>query len=138
MGNFFTKNDELAILKERINKLETTENLIDESNKIIELKKEIESLKQINKNLENELKIKIDNNDNKKIKQLITKQQIQETVDKILENQNINIKYLPDVVERQLYINILTILINLLDETLSSSSIKLLGFEINFDLEPTK
>jgi heme oxygenase len=65
----------------------------------------------------------------------VSKLRIQEAVDKMIANQNINIGYLPDIVERQLYKNMFNILLNLLDELSDGVSIKVLGHEITMKMK---
>ena len=46
------------------------------------------------------------------------------------------IYWLPDVVERRLYKNIATIIINLLESTIENSDITFLGHKIRFVMDP--
>jgi len=110
-----------------------------------ELNSQITSLKSINSSLELKLNnqhtiqpLTNINSGNAPKKQLseISVQKINEFVDKMLTDENINIKYLPDFVERQIYINIFTILISLLNNTLDTAVIQLLGHEIKFNINP--
>lgn len=111
-----------------------------------ELKKQIDSLKNINNISQQKLDVlinkqsnneKINNKDKKKISD-ISKKKIKDHVDKILENSDTNISYLPDFVERKIYENIFGIVLNLLDDILETTSIKLIGHEISFDLKEDK
>ena len=91
------------------------------------------------KELENEnkkLKNKIEENkkhNNIKIND-ISEEKINEYIDDILKNDNINVKYLPDSVEKAIYKNIFTIAIHLLDNIMDSTSINLLGHQIKINL----
>jgi len=66
----------------------------------------------------------------------LSEQKIDEFVEEILKDKDINIGYLPDFVEKRIYKNVFTILVNLLDHVVDSTSVKLLGHEINFDFAP--
>lgn len=106
-----------------------------------ELQKQVESLKEMNKSLENQLAQQSNINSvslNKKRSRLakLSEKKIDEFVKEILQNKNINIKYFPDFVEEKIYKNIFTILVNLLDHLIDTTSIQLLGHEINFDFAP--
>lgn len=61
---------------------------------------------------------------------------IEEYVEKMISDPNININYLPDFVEKQLYRNIIKIVLNLLDHILNNSHITVFNHEIKFDLIP--
>lgn len=110
------------------------------------LKSEIEELKKQNKALEKLLKAKnerieqatIDTtNQNEEIsinKNPISAEKIEELVDKMLEDPNVNIAYLPDFVERQIYINIFTTLLGVFNNLSNDTDIKLLGHKIKIQL----
>jgi len=107
-----------------------------------ELKKQIESLKKINASLEKQRayeteskRISIANSQKVRLSEL-SEQKIDEFVEEILKNKDINIGYLPDFVEKRIYKNVFTILVNLLDHVVDTTSVKLLGHEINFDFAP--
>ncbi|ARF09589.1 hypothetical protein Indivirus_1_212 [Indivirus ILV1] len=116
-------------------------NLIsDKDSQINELSKQIESLKSINYGLE--LKSKdIDMNQtinlNNKINDL-SKAKIDKFVEKLLADNNVNIKYLPDFVERAIYKNILNLIIGLLNNTLNTFSINFLGHHMTINVVPDK
>ncbi|MEX0596472.1 MAG: hypothetical protein WD512_08210, partial [Candidatus Paceibacterota bacterium] len=82
-----------------------------------------------NENKENENK----ENENKLFGE-VSKVRIQEVVDKMIADQNINIGYLPDIVERQMYKNMFNILLNLLNELSDGVSIKILGHQITMEM----
>lgn len=116
-----------------------------------ELKKQIDSLKSINLTYQMESKIKFSTplssktdrfrkaqqDKKEKIKEKVSdvsKEKIQAHVEKLLENPNTNIKYLPDFVEKQIYINIFSLVFNVLDDLLDTASVNFMGHQINFDL----
>ena len=128
-------------IRDKIEK-EELKKLTDAKYEIAELRKQIDSLKAINKILKDKM-----NSDgvqfnqeayNQKVSDLLklSKIRINQFVEKILEDENVNIKYLPDFVERQIYRNVFTILINLLENILETTSIKFLGHNLTFDINP--
>lgn len=110
---------------------------------IDDLKKQINGLKNINRGLEKDLFKKIDDQvccekpDKGKITQLSQKR-IHEFVQNMLKDPNVNISYLPDWVEEKIYINVFMIMMGILDETLSSTSVRFLGHNMTFNFEPLK
>jgi cell division septum initiation protein DivIVA len=105
---------------------------LDAENK--ELKKQINSLKNIN-TMKHVSKKSVPEYNKKTIinPSDISKDKINEYVDKLLLT-GANSKYLPDFVEKQLYQNIITLGIQILDDMLNTTSIKFVGHEITFDL----
>ena len=65
-----------------------------------------------------------------------SKAKINEFVDELLNDKNVNIKYLPDFVEKQIYRNVFNILINLLDNVFETTSIEFMGHKLTFDINP--
>lgn len=110
--------------------------------KISDLKKELTSLKSINKQLNQKLKKRRNpkKSSNQPVQQHVafsdqSRHRIQEVIDRMIANEAVNIKYLPDIVERQLYKNIFNILLGLLSELVEGSSFKLIGHEITLNLK---
>ena len=101
--------------------------------KIEELMKQVEALKTINGGLEKANVLKVQSGG--KLQEL-SKQKVDEFVEKLLSNASVNIGYLPDFVERQIYRNVLNLLIGLLDSTLDSASVKFMGHEVTFNIKP--
>ena len=112
--------------------------LVDSKNKIDELTKQMEALKNINSGLEAKL-IHVDSPNNtealNKLQEL-SKAKIDEFVEQLLNDKNVNIGYLPDFVERQIYKNVFNLIIGLLNNTLSTASVKLLGHQLTFMITP--
>jgi signal transduction histidine kinase len=107
-----------------------------------EQKKQIESLIKINDFLEKQKSFLKETfvkeeatSQNLKLSNL-SEHMIDEFVEEILKNKDINIGYLPDYVEKRIYKNVFTILINLLDNSVDTTSVQLLGREIKFDFSP--
>lgn len=109
--------------------------LMDSKNKIEELTKQLNALKGMNLNLENKIS-HAKNADNSDKLQELSKAKVDEFVEKLLNDENVNIGYLPDFVERQIYKNIFNLIIGLLNNTLSTTSVKLLGHELTFMITP--
>lgn len=65
-----------------------------------------------------------------------SKAQIERIVNDLLNDESVNIKYFPDFVERQLYINVISMVIHLLEHFLSESNITFMGHQLSFDLKP--
>jgi hypothetical protein len=65
----------------------------------------------------------------------ISKEALEEFVDKMMSENKLNIPYFPDGIERQLYINAFKILLGLVDEFANKNEIKFLGHKLTFKLE---
>ena len=106
-------------------------------NKMGELTKQLESLKNMNSMLEAKL---LDKNKTLEVENAnlseISKHKIDEFVEELLKNENVNIGYLPDFVERQIYKNIFGVLIGLMETTLKTTSINFLGHQMSFNVKP--
>lgn len=127
--------------------IKSERDLNDAQQSMKDLKKELKSLKKINSKLEQELKQKYDEDieltqsktaNGMTVKDLtrISKSQINKFVDELLDDEDVNSKYIPDFVERQLYRNIFKILLGTLDNLFDSTSVKFMGHQITFDLQP--
>jgi len=127
-------------LKQEFEKLEKDKTI----SRTDKLDKQVLLLKNINIILElrqNEInfeinKIKNMNNLIKKNTSELSHIKIDEYIDSLLNNENVNIKYIPDIAERQIYRNVFTMIVNILDETLKQTSVKFLGHELTFELKP--
>ena len=117
------------------------------SNKLRESDKENMALKNIIKSLEDKLEhynagpsIHIDGQcqDHLIKEQMfeLSRKRINLFVEQLLDNKNVNIRYLPDAVERQIYRNVITILIGIMDDVISTTSIRFMGQQIVLDLKP--
>jgi hypothetical protein len=113
---------------------------------IEDLKLQIENLKRINKTFENDKIIKCNiteksleskslESKSEKFKE-ISQAKINEFVNKLLNNKEVNVTYLPDWVEAQLYKNVFTIFINVLDDLFDSISLKIIGHELKLKMSP--
>jgi hypothetical protein len=107
-----------------------------------ELKKQNESLKQINQDLEKQLHelhdVRLKSHDTTENLQplgQLSRERINQSVERMINNSTVNISYIPDFVERQIYRNVFRILIGLVDELTSQTSLEVLGHHLTFNLE---
>lgn len=132
------KNEMEEFKKNIISTVDNYSNNINNKNAELEdLKKQIYSLQCINEQLEQKLreeknKITMES----KTEHQLSKLQIDAFVDQLLQDTSVNIKYLPDAVEKQIYKNMFNILIGLINNTLDTTSIKFLNHEIKFTIIP--
>lgn len=66
------------------------------------------------------------------------REMVKHYVDKFIDNPRINIRLLPDFVERQMYINIIEMVVGIVQDALRTSHINVLGAKITFNLEPVR
>jgi len=107
-----------------------------------ELYKQINSLKNINLIQENLIRTKKNHSEINSLSENIptkkivdvSKDKLNDYIDKLLENSDTNISYLPDFVEKKIYTNILGIALNILDDILETTSINFIGHKITLDL----
>ena len=137
--------------------MENERELNDARQEIKEMKKQVKTLKSINNKLEHKLhdegesisdvhisgidddNVSVGGNltvQQKKDLTEISRKRINKFVERILDDENINIKYLPDFVEKQIYRNVFNILINLLDNLFDKTTVRFMGHKLTFDLQP--
>ena len=63
---------------------------------------------------------------------------IEEYAEKLLSSSSVNLKMVPDVMEKKMYIILLTIILSEMKESLEKTSIVILGHEITFSFKPIK
>lgn len=141
------KLDELK--KETINQRETISHLEQQKKEISveelkqsihELKKQVRVLTKMNKVKEekiDELEHALKDPSKKqelKINHNVSRKKIEDIVDKMLEDPNMNIKYLPDFAERQIYINIFTLLLGVVDNISDNVDINFMGHKIRLQV----
>lgn len=156
------KNQELEEFKAKLRADLESQKHIEFEAKYIEMQKHIDTLTSINKNLEGKIASR-DNNQNLKVsadasgtssapstqnqtndknniinldKSEISKSQIDSFVEKLLSDKNVNVKYLPDFVERQIYRNVFTILLGLIENMADSTEIHIMGHRIVMHVAP--
>lgn len=132
-------DDEKKLLNEFDNlKNDTTLNIVDRLQKQLLL---LENIYTISGRRQDELNKKIISLQNSKIilenkEHLISEEKISEYIDNMLSNDNVNIKILPDFAEKQIYKNMLNLIINMLNNTLENTSFKFLGHELIIVIKP--
>ena len=89
------------------------EEIIEKKNSVIDLLKES----------------KIENNS-------ISSDNISKFVDDLLNNREVNMSYLPDGIEKQIYKNLLVYALNIMKEVISTSKVQVVGHEITFVIKP--
>ena len=67
------------------------------------------------------------NNHDQNIKSIISKSKVREYVKKILKDENINIKHLPDSIEESIYTNVIYIVMNMIGNVTDSAQMNLLN-----------
>jgi polyhydroxyalkanoate synthesis regulator phasin len=113
--------------------------------KLVELQCHIDLLKKQNDNLRSgiiesakratETTETTETTDKVKLSEL-SKERVDAFVEELLNDENVNIKYLPDFVERQIYRNVFSLLINVLENMLNTTNVQFMGHTITFDLKP--
>ena len=66
----------------------------------------------------------------------ISSDNISKFVDELLDNKEVNMSYLPDGVEKQIYKNLLVYGLNIMKEVISTSKVEIVGHEITFTVKP--
>ena len=94
--------------------------------------REIDNLKLENKQLKSHINF-LDSR--KTIKDVIDENQIKLTADKLINDKDVNLKYLPDFIERKFYISIIRIFLALIKETCDTTKLSILGHEIDIVLQ---
>jgi hypothetical protein len=68
----------------------------------------------------------------------ISSDNISNFVDDLLDNKEVNMSYLPDGIEKQIYKNLLVYGLNIVKEVISTSKIEIAGHEITFNIKPVE
>lgn len=114
-----------------------SENL--DNSKFLALKLQLQQLHEENSKLSNHIKQLEDKNKEnpnpKNVKSLLSRDDIRKYIDKLLENENANVGFLPDFVEKKIYENVFIFLLGLLENTLEQSSIEVLGHKIKAEIQ---
>jgi hypothetical protein len=151
----YEQKRDLAKFKKEIQKKEeekyrvlagkTEAQLVEARSEIKSLNDQVASLLAVNNALETQLREKTNfeqlienNNSNEFTNNLkeVSRIRINQIVDEMLKDENLNIKYLPDWVEKQIYRNVFTIMISLMDNLFDTTNLRFLGHELSFDLKP--
>jgi chromosome segregation ATPase len=144
------KHDGLQDIKNAIKmdiRNEYEDKMINLNQNIDNLQKEIEALRSINRELEDNLHNKntiiqklganIESNDDvKELVSMLSKEQINIYVEEMLANEETNIKYLPDVVERQIYRNMFKLTLKMLNKIMNSVSFEMVNHKMSINMIP--
>jgi hypothetical protein len=127
----------------------STQNIEKIDNELTYYKNELEKQKKQNTILENTITQFTEHHDEYdeklNIKKQILKEQFEKTLSKkkilefveiLLKDKNINIGYLPDYVEKQIYLNIFTILIGIVEHSLKSVKVEIMGHKLDISITP--
>jgi len=66
----------------------------------------------------------------------VSQESIKAFVETLLNDKNVNIKYFPDSVEKQIYRNVINIIMEVVKHTIDSAGIKIMGHQITMKLNP--
>lgn len=72
-----------------------------------------------------------------KSEQAMSDEHIRLIVNRIIESEA-NVSYLPDIVERQLYFNMMKVVLQVVNDLVDTSSINLMGHKVTLDIHPTE
>lgn len=90
---------------------------------------ELNRLKSLIKD-QNEVEKTIVNNE-------VSKIHVEEFVDKLMKDEEINISWLPDMVEKQIYVNVFNIILKILSESFTNTSIGIINHKLKINLNPS-
>lgn len=147
MGQRNSKNSILQLIKEtnvaeEIFTTETIKNLTetDKTDKIRTIKKQLEKLSDDNLHQQNillkNLCLLLENCKETNHESIISTEILIDYINILLKNEKVNINYLPDSVEKQIYYNTFSLLLNMLSETLKNTKINFFGHDIKIIITP--
>lgn len=96
----------------------------------LNFQKENENLRKENENLRKE-------NESLKREKVQCEINVDKYVEELLNDESINIGYLPDGVEKAMYRNAITLMLNLFKKIANESSVNLLGHTLKFQMNMT-
>lgn len=104
----------------------------------LDLERQLASLQEVNRQLERKLQQRAGVQDTREDASSFhfSQEHLEQVIETILQDADVNIKYLPDAVERHLYRNVFQILIGVLGQIVRESSMEILGHELRFQLAP--
>lgn len=112
-------------------------NVFSRGNEIEELRRENQSLKNINAQLEQRLLTRPPARSTVDITQpFVSTIDIDKYIDELLQDPTINIQYFPDSIERGMYRNILGLTVNLIRKMATDTSLNVLGHSIHLVMVP--
>ena len=142
MGNKIEKNEPLlenAEILQKLDEIHKDNNTIELKQSIYELKKQIKALNKLVKSKDEKIEeltnaLKEPSTNKIKMNHNVSKKKIEEIVDKMLEDPNMNIKYLPDFAERQIYINVFTLFLGIVDNLSDNINVDVMGHKIRLQV----
>jgi hypothetical protein len=69
-------------------------------------------------------------------KESISSEQIEKFVNEILNNKDVNMEYIPDAAEKEIYKKILIYGLNIAKELIKTAKVEVIGHEITFTIKP--
>lgn len=150
MGNFFTTDYQLhreadtnhdgVVTREEFEAWKRSQAQTDQQQRS-DLQKEIDALCEVNRQLERQL-LEARQRPPQEIQatgqlDAASKERIEEIVERLLQNADVNIRLLPDAVERHIYRNMFRLLLSVIAELVESSSVQFMGHDIQLQLVPT-
>ena len=134
MGNLICRDD-YSVVDNKMDQL--TKDNIQLTEQLIKLSELLDFEQLDNINLRKELELANKEEECKQKEQdNRSKLNVEEFVDDMLKDVDVNIKGLPDFIEKKIYTNVLTILIGILSKVLTTTSVEVLNHKIKFDIVP--
>lgn len=130
MGNLHSSENEniQQLRKQQAELMTTNQNILE---KIQHLQSENQSLSQAKK-LRSVTQTLIHNRLGEKGG--ISKEIVEKYVDEMLKNPDINITYIPDIAERQIYINVFMLILKLIDDLSDDCYVEFVGHKIGLQV----
>ena len=72
------------------------------------------------------------------INENVSEENIKKFIDELLKNDDINMKYFPDGVEKEMYVKVFLLFMNVLSESLKKTDINFLNHKIEITIKPNK
>jgi hypothetical protein len=66
----------------------------------------------------------------------LSKDKIDEFIEELLKNENINLQYLPDSIEKKIYKNVFSMIFSILIDVTNNTKISVIGHEITITIKP--
>lgn len=129
---------EFIYLHQQIDQYKTTVDQLKQTNDLLSkrFEKLVSEYKKFKSEVSQEQRQQRDANASQPKRSNIDKDKINEFVEKMLENSEINVYGFPDAIEKQIYRNIFSMLLNMLESGLDTAEIRLMGHKIQFQIQP--
>lgn len=127
MGSYFGKLSSEDTTSQKIDSLETQIECLKEINREqrADMDRLVSALKNGDKNV---------NSTEHNTKMSISLAEIDKIVEDMIKNEKVNIKYLPDFIEKRIYMNVFRVLMNVIQQISSTTKMEFLGHELNLQL----